>query len=326
MRSRPKWMSQMVGHFWTVGPALWEERGGKKLPGEQQWMEPVENEFGEPILRSGAFVPGEDEESLVVILHGLGGTTDRSYCVRAARAAQNHGVASLRLALRGSDGLGEDLHHAGFVDDLAPILARPPFDRFQRVALVGFSLGGAVALHAAGRSVEPRIAAVAAVCPPLDLPACQRQIDRPASWPYRHYLLRALKATYPLIALGGGGRTPPERVAQAMTLREWDRLTVVPRFGFSSVDEYYRTQSSGPVLAQLEVPGLVVVGEADPIVPATSLRGHLVNASDAVTVRWVRDGGHVFFDPSVTLGISGATPGVEAQVVAWVKNRLSERG
>src|SRR5688572_33453680 len=41
------------------------------------------------------------------------------------------------------------------------------------------------------------------------------------------------------------------RSRRARTLRELDRLTVVPRFGFADPEDYYRRASVGPLLADL---------------------------------------------------------------------------
>ena len=115
--------------------------------------------------------------------------------------------------------------------------------------------------------------------------------------------------------------TPPSRIEEVTTLREWDALTVVPRFGFDDVDHYYATQSVGPRLARMKTAALVVSSPADPMIPADSLRGALGRASQQVVVRWVRGGGHVFFPPRVDLGL-GARVGVENQVMAWVADQF----
>ncbi len=316
--------TRVAGHLWTAGPSLFY---GKMPPGGSQgrrWSTEVTNEFGEPILHTGAFCDADDGDgtNLVVVLHGLGGTVHRGYCLLAAAAARQSKLPCLRLALRGADGVGRDIHHAGFVDDLQRILRQKPWDRYERIALVGYSLGGHVALTAATRQIDERLAAVAAVCPPLNLAACQQRIDAPWSWVYRHHLLQGLKRSYRTIAQGRAAPTPNDRVQMVKTLREWDSLTVVPRFGFADVDEYYATQSVGPRLVDLQSPSLVVASPGDPIVPAESLRGPLARASSSLTVRWIPGGGHVFFPPGVDMGFGGAA-GLEGQIMAWLRRQLS---
>ena len=316
------WMQRTKGHLWTVGPSLYRSFGERMGPESRDWQIKVKNDRAEPILRSGRLTEVEGSRTLVVILHGMGGTVERGYCLLAAQRARQLGMTSLRLALRGGDGVGKDLHHAGLVDDLGPILRRFDADRYRSVAIVGYSLGGHVALTAALKGVDERLGAVCAICPPLDLRAAQQAIDGPRGWGYRQYLLRGLKRAYRRIAEGAEVPTPKQRVELASTLREWDALTVVPRFGFRDVDHYYRSQSVGPKLKSMKIPALVVASPGDPLVPAASLRGHLAHAAPSVKVRWVHDGGHVFFPPNVELGLGGR-PGVEAQIMQWICDMVS---
>ncbi len=318
---RNRGLTRVVGHLRTIGPAVTQKLIPQRCPPAKSWRKRIPNERGEAIIHSGLFADVPDSRKLVILLHGMGGTVDRGYCVEAAVAARRVNLPCLRLALRGADGLGRDMHHAGFTDDLQSILELREFDRFEKVALVGYSLGGHVSLSAAVEEIDERLMAVAALCPPLDLRACQEAIDAPRAWLYRQYLLRALKQTYPAIARGGQVMVPPTRIDEVSTLREWDALTVVPRFGFDDVDHYYATQSVGPKLATMETAALVVSSPADPMIPADSLRGALGRASQSVAVRWVRDGGHVFFPPRVDLGF-GERLGVENQVMAWVADQL----
>lgn len=311
-----------LGHFWTVAPALTQEVYCPQGPESQWWQTTVENEFSDDVIYSGRYAEGESKRAAVVVLHGLGGTVDRGYCLAAADAAHRRGLSSLRLSLRGADGLGRDLYHAGFTDDLPELLSTPPLDEYDRIILVGYSLGGHVALNAAVDEVDDRLAAVVAICAPLDLKACQETIDARRTWVYRRYLLRGLKKVYPTIARGGRAPTPVERIEQVTTLREWDALTVVPRFGFDDVDHYYTTQSVGPRLGDLRIPTLFIASPGDPMVPADSLRGQLARAPGRMEVRWVRDGGHVFFPPDVELGL-GDRPGVEHQAMAWAQRQVS---
>ncbi len=316
------WLRRAIGHVRTVAPTLRQKVAPPTPPPAELWRATVANDRGDDIVYTGLLSEQGRRETLVVLLHGLGGDVERGYCVAAASAARRAGLACLRLPLRGADGTGKDLYHAGFTDDLAPLLSTSPIDEYERIVLVGYSLGGHVALRAAIDGVEDRLAAVATVCAPLDLKATQQAIDAPEAWLYRRYLLRGLKESYPSIARGGPAPTPVDRVDAVTTLREWDSLTVVPRFGFRDVDDYYASQSAGPRLGEITIPVLFVASPADPIVPADSLRGALSRAGRRTTVRWVRGGGHVFFPRTANLGL-GPNDGVEHQIMGWIGQSTS---
>lgn len=266
--------------------------------------------------------PQGTSDTLVVVVHGIGGRPASDYCVDAAWAVARRDLDCLRLALRGADRQGEDFYHAGLVEDLVSALGDPTLARYRRVLLVGYSLGGTICLAAAARRLEPRIRAVAAICTPVDLRAGQQAIDEPARWVYRQYILRNLTQIYRAVARRRPASvpTPLARVERAATLREWDSLTVVPRFGFASVEDYYTRASVGSLLARMELPALLVVGGQDPLVPPATILRHARQASAAVETHTIHAGGHVYFPPDLDLGQAGPR-GLDGQVMAWLDSR-----
>lgn len=269
----------------------------------------------------GLYRARPDADTLVVVVHGLGGHADSAYMVDAAIAIEDAGHACLRLCLRGSQGSGQDIYHAGLIADVRAALAHPDFADYERVWLVGYSLGGHVALRAGVEGIgDARLGAVAAVCPPLDLGAVQAWLDAPARKIYREYILRELRSMYRAVAQRGRAPTPIERVEQVRTLREWDALTVVPRFGFSGPDDYYRQMSVGPHLDRLQVPALLVASRHDPMIPAASIARAAEPAAELLELCWIDQGGHVFFPTLLDAGLS-SEPGLMGQTLGWLAAR-----
>jgi predicted alpha/beta-fold hydrolase len=164
---------------------------------------------------------------------------------------------------------------------------------------------------------DSRVRAVAAVCAPLDLDRSSTAMDRPSSFPYRHYVLRRLKEGYRAVALRRPVPTPLERVLRIRSLREWDTYTVVPRHGFESAADYYERASAFRRLHALRVPALLVNTEHDPMVPADTVRPALAVLPRRLDVRWLRAGGHVGFPSGVDLG-EAAPRGLESQIASWL--------
>ena len=262
--------------------------------------------------------PGSD--AALIVVHGLGGEPASAYCISAQRAAARAGVSCLSLALRGADLRGFDYYHAGLTDDLRVALATPELARFEKIFVIGYSVGGHMVMKAAAEDLDPRVRAVAAICPPLELGLSSLEIDAPPRWVYRRYVLEPLKAIYAAVARRRTVPTPVEKVQATKTLREWDSLTVVPRYGFRDVDHYYHSMSAARVLRHVRLPALVVAAEADPMVPPNTLRPVLGDVSPRVDVRWTRYGGHVFFQPWLDLGF-GPARGLENQVIAWMRRQ-----
>jgi predicted alpha/beta-fold hydrolase len=313
MAGRPR---LAAGHFWTLASYLRNFVRRPEPPPSRAWQLAVEDpEVGE-IRLSGRFSerPGG---RLVVVIHGIAGCSESAYAVRIAAAANAAGFSCLRLNMRGADRSGEDFFHAGLTSDLHAVLGSFEPARFDSLYVVGFSLGGHVALRAATQEVDPRLVSVAAVCAPLDLGACADAFDRPSCWPYRRRVLAELSSMVEAVASRRPVAVPPERVREARSLREFDGLTVAPRFGFADAEDYYRQMSVGPVLGGLRVPALLVTSFSDPLVPISTMTPYLSAPPPILDVRLQDAGGHVGFPPGMRLLESGA-PGLESQLVEWL--------
>jgi predicted alpha/beta-fold hydrolase len=307
-----------LGHFWTVGPHVIDAVRGLQAPRDEPWDTLVDDAAMGPVRLTGWLRDRGSSDTLVLIIHGLGGSVDSRYVVRSAKAAHDAGLAYLRLNLRGADGSGEDIYHAGLTDDLRAALASPALARFERIYVIGFSMGGHITLRWAvepGR--DPRVKALACVCAPLDLAFGVRVIQRPLGRPYQWHVLRGLKAGSWAAAVRGRLPAAIEEVMAVRTFLEWDAAVVTRRFGFASPAEYYERTSAGPTLASIDLPTLFVAAEDDPMVTADQLRPWLDRASGAVDVRWTARGGHVGFPSDVDLGFGAQRP-LEPQMVRWL--------
>ena len=295
-----------------------------KAPSSSPWAHSFTDPDAGPVTLTGLLSEVPGAERLVVIVHGLGGSCRSPYAVRAAAAVEAAGWSSLRLNLRGADGEGADFYHAGLTADLKETFASPEVQRFAKVSVLGYSLGGHLALRFASDSPPPRLLSVAAVCAPLDLDRCAASIDRPALWGYRLYLLSGLKQIYASVARRRAVPLPSSEARKIRTIRRWDDLIVAPRHHFESAEDYYRKESAGPKLAGLKVPALLIAAEADPMVPAQSLRPFVEPPPPLLEVRWVRRGGHVGFPRSLDLDLGGL-PGLEHQAVGWIARAPGRR-
>jgi uncharacterized protein len=307
----------LAGHLWTIAPVLRHRVRPYLAPASVPWSTTVRDEQLGSVQLRGLLSERSDADTCVIVVHGLGGTTETHYCVQAARAADAAGFSCLRLALRGADRDGEDFYHAGMAVDVAAAAASEPLRRYARLLVIGYSLGGHVVLRYALAPSDTRVRAVAAICSPLDLDLGARHIDGPSAFIYRRHVLNGLNAVYAAVARRRPVPTPLARVLRAQTIREWDSLTVVPRHGFTSVEHYYRTISVGPSLARLALPTLLLHNRADPMVPPRTYEPHLASVGPRVTLRWLGAGGHVGYPGELSLGEQAAL-GVESQVLCWL--------
>jgi predicted alpha/beta-fold hydrolase len=289
-----------------VAPGLLFPRAPRAEPLEVTLDDPT---MGRVRLRA-LFGGPRHGRAVAVIVPGLTGTPTSPYLAHAVRAAESAGFAHLRIGMRGTDRTGEDIWHGGLTADLHATLAHPALERFERIVVVGYSVGGHASLCAATEAIDSRVAAVASLCAPLDLELGTQEFDRPGRRLYRRAILSALDQIYAATHARRGLPTPVEVVRRARSSRERDALAIAPRFGFTSAEDYYARASVAPRLGRVRVPALVVAALGDPIVPPSTLYDALRAARDTVSVRWVK-GGHVAF----------AEP-VERDVFAWLKGAL----
>jgi predicted alpha/beta-fold hydrolase len=317
LKRQSRLRAPLAAHAWTIGPNLWARFASRPAPAAKPWSVTVPDPHAGHVSLTGLLQPGVANACLVLV-HGLGGSYDRPYCVNGAWAAQRAGLPCLRFGLRGADRTGEDFYHAGLTADLAAVIGSPTLAQFKRIYVLGYSLGGHVTLRYALGNPDPRVAAIAALCAPLDLDLAAQSIDSKRSAIYRRHVLSGLNEIYSAVAQRRPVPTPLSRVLSARTIREWDSLTVVPRYGFRDVSDYYASMSVGPRLSELRVPTLLVHSQFDPMVPPWTYQQHLAKASTKLLdVRTLGQGGHIGF-PRVRLH-PNAQPGVlEDQLLAWL--------
>jgi predicted alpha/beta-fold hydrolase len=308
---------RLSGHFWTVTPAMLAGVRSPAGPEARPFDTVLHDTTLGSVRLSGLLSEVAGSGTILLIVHGLSGNALSPYCARAAHAATRAGFSSLRLSLRGADYSGEDIFHGGTTEDLRSALAAPEMARYKRVLLIGYSVGGHIALRAAIDPVDPRLRAAAAVCPPLDLSKATAAFDRPERWLYRRHVFRSLNRAYAAAAARGRAPNSTAVVERARSCRERDDLTVVPRFAFRSAAEYYERESVAHRLHSLGTPALLVAARHDPIIPSETISSALAGASNALSVAWAEPGGHVCFPPGLDLGQSGPL-GLESQVLAWL--------
>lgn len=238
---------------------------------------------------------------VVVVVHGIGGSTRSAYVVRAAVALHREGFHVVRLDLRGAgDSIADvpSLYHAGLSADL-DVVARElaKETHVDGVAILGFSGGGSMALKLAGElgpTTSP-LRAVVSVSAPLDYPQVSRWNDALARLPYRFHVLRGLSNGARAFARAHPDRAHyrPEDVKRLSSFRHYDGQIIVPMHGFADVDEYYAAASPGPWLRRITIPTLLVHALDDPMVPASTVLPSIEGAAAAVKTAFSPHGGHI---------------------------------
>ena len=233
---------------------------------------------------------GNPLQGLVVVVHGLGGSSDDGSQRRLGRALRQLGFGVLRLNLRGAGPgrpLAKGTYAANCSRDLLPVLGdcrrlaqnlASPGGRLP-LGAVGLSLGGTVLLNALldGADLDPPVLdGLVCISSPLDLQRCAEAMERPRNMLYRRWLVRRLIRQ---TLADPSGLTAEERrrlqgPRRPRTIRDFDESITAPRWGFAGVGAYYAACSPLPRLRQVPhgMPPLMLVhAKDDPWVPAASL-------------------------------------------------------
>ncbi|MCA9323435.1 MAG: alpha/beta fold hydrolase, partial [Planctomycetes bacterium] len=198
------------GHWQTIVPRILA-RTPRDLPVRRLWETSLVDERVGRVAVRGRYSEGSGGPGPCILLHGLGGSPDSPYVLDTQAALHAAGRSVLALALRGTLGPPDDFYHAGLTADLERAIEALAAETGRKVDVIGFSLGGHVALRLALDPPEA-LGRVVTVCAPLDLRACCQTLDRRRSWIYRRHVLSGLKAHYRALAERGPVPTPWERI------------------------------------------------------------------------------------------------------------------
>ncbi|MGA2716419.1 MAG: alpha/beta fold hydrolase [Bryobacteraceae bacterium] len=231
----------------------------------------------------------------VVLLHGLEGNGDSGYIHSMAWDVLHAGFIAHRFHMRtcgGTENLCKTLYHAGLTSDLRAFLQELNNNgNGLPVFLIGFSLGGNVALKLAGELGETDlIDGVCAISTPIDLAAGVRRIGKFGNRIYERRFLSRMRAR--LLATG---RYTLAELEGARTLYEIDDRITAPSFGFEGADHYYATQSSQNYLDRIRVPTLLIQAKDDVFIPFESYRHPAFASNPYLRLIATERGGHLGF-------------------------------
>lgn len=267
--------------------------------------------------------------TLLVMFHGLEGSSRSHYALAFAEYAQQQGFNYVVPHFRGCSGqinLAPRAYHSGDYEEIGWVLQALRRQHHGRILAVGVSLGGNALLRwaeEAGQSAGQVVDAVASISAPVDLVASGRAIGR--GWNRQIYTRMFLASMKPK-ALRKLAQHPGLFDAQALQaaqdLYAFDNVFTAPLHGFKNTNDYWARASAKPQLASIQVPTLLVNALNDPFVPGHSLP-HRRNVGQHVTLWQPRHGGHVGFAAGQPPGHLRSLP---EQVGGWLAQHGAPHG
>ena len=267
---------------------------------------------------------------LLVLFHGLEGSSASQYAIAFAHFARTHHVAMVVPHFRGCSGEinhAPRAYHSGDFEEIDWILRRLANAQPSRpLVAVGVSLGGNALLRWAGEmggQAASTVHAVAAVCSPLDLAAGGHAIGRGFNrLVYTRMFLNSMVPKALKKLEQHPGLFDREALLSARDLYAFDNIFTAPLHGFRDTEDYWARASAKPVLAEIRVPALALNALNDPFVPSASLPT-LSDAGPMVTLWQPPEGGHVGFPVSShALGFPGHVRAMPQAVGQWLMKQI----
>ena len=278
----------------------------------------------------------DPDAPVLVMVHGLSGSSSSPYMIGTAEKAHRRGFSVLRMNIRNCGGTERQtptLYNAAMTDDLHGVVSwlgrtRPA----SRVCIAGYSLGGALTLHTAARwgdSPPADVAGVVTVSAPIDLEdtSATMHTGRMNRLYMRQFLdgfvrtMRGKASAYPDLY-------PHDAMSGFRDFYEFDEQWTAPSFGYRSAIDYYRRTSAMHILGDVKLPALLIHSMDDPLVPLRGKAMETVQANPGLILRLTRYGGHnAFYGASPALTAAGADVDrwwAENRIVDWAEVRVDD--
>ncbi len=251
---------------------------------------------------------GEGNQPLIILLHGLSGSTQSGYIRGLQQALLSKGFRTVALNFRGCSGelnYSARCYHSGETEDIHFLYQwlreREPE---TPIGAVGFSLGGNVLLKWLGeQGNQLSLFAAVAVSVPLVLSICATKLDTGFSKFYRKILLSELKEHVEekklhLERLGNFQEVKRIEelgdISDIESFWQYDDRVVARLHHFKDVHDYYLRSSSRQFLKSIAITTLLIQALDDPFMTEEVLP-NLDELSPTIQLEITQGGGHVGF-------------------------------
>jgi len=282
------------GHIQTILPALL--RRGPDVSYVRERIRTPDNDF----LDLDWSVSGNSR--LAVVLHGLEGSSTRTYVRSLVHALNFRNWDCLAMNFRGCSGepnLQPGMYHSGFTEDLDTVLRHVHAGgAYSVVALAGFSMGANQILKYLGEApdrVPGEVSAACAVSVPCDLEGAARVLARPGNSIYMQYFLRSLREKVRCKAELFPEVFDISGLESVRTFAEFDERYTAPLHGFSGALDYWQKSSCGQFLRGVDRPTLILNAADDPFLSPACFPVREATRNPFLTLEVPPTGGHCGF-------------------------------
>ncbi|MDC1311716.1 hydrolase [Burkholderiales bacterium] len=303
----PKWLRG--AHSQTIFPFLFLSQ--KIVHYERQEIEAPDGDF----LHID-WINNDRNLPLVVVLHGLEGSSKSHYSKALMQHVKTVGWSGCVVHFRGCSGVPNRLpraYHSGDSNELEWLIALLRKLNYEKIFIVGYSLGGNVLLNWLGQSKylhNESISAAASISAPYDLTVAGNRLSVGINKIYGNHFLRTLKVKAIRKIQDHKLNMAIESIKNCETLKQFDNHFTAPLHGYADVNDYWSRASSKPFLSCIKKPTMIIHAENDPFIPGVALKT-LTQNNGNIMLNLTTRGGHVGYT-------SGSFPGH----IGWLPNQI----
>lgn len=244
----------------------------------------------------------DNHNKLMIISHGLEGSSKRPYITRMANYFYKRGWDILAWNCRSCSGeinLKPRFYHHGATDDVEVMVDHAiGTGKYDEVSMVGFSMGGNLTLRYLGEQADklnPVIKKGIVFSTPVDLPSSVVEFAKKRNYYYKRRFLKKLEEKVRVKSELIPNDFPRVDFSLIKDFPDFDNLITAPIHGYKDADDFYQKVSSKPVLKYITIPVLIVNAIDDPFLGRGCYPVEEVEELEHVYLEMPENGGHVGF-------------------------------
>ena len=262
-----------------------------------------------------------NSDKIVILLHGLEGSSDSNYIKSLTKVLNDQNFDVVVLNFRGCSGEPNMLlesYHSGKTDDLKEVISYLETEHsYNEINIVGFSLGGNIALKylgECGTKVPGLLKTTVTISVPCDLKGSSEALGRFSNKPYMMRFLRTLKKkAFDKLAKFPDSPLIIENIKKAQNFNDFDNAFTAPAHGFKNAFDYWDKSSSKQFIPDIKVPTLLITSMDDPFLSKSCFPVAEAKANPYFNLDLKKYGGHVGFNTEF---------GIKNDL--WLENRIAE--
>ncbi len=253
-------------------------------------------------LKDGDFVDldwlSKNSNDLILISHGLEGNSKDHFIEKSATSLHAKGYDVLVWHYRSCSGEMnrlERFYEHGDIADLDEVILHASKRNYQRIFLLGFSMGGTMVINYMGNRPHPLVKKGIVFSAPIDLSAAavnlsggfNRQLEKSFIKKWKKKIERKAQDFPDLFDL--------EALNNASSLSDIYEQHILPLHGYPSMEDYNSKWSSVQFIPNIKVPLLIVNAKNDPLLSENCYPREVCEKSESVYLEIPKYGGHTGF-------------------------------